>query len=553
MDSPQNEIAHHPAPVGKKFRRTLSCLSCQKRKVKCDRVKPCRACCIRGAPSECEFGVTKKDRHFMDQSDLIEQLQARVKELENRLLKQTGEVSTATDESPSSNENSPRINFASSAETKELTKNVGKTTPANVTYRPTVQSLLASSPSPEKILMEIFVGELINGFSPDPSDIHGRVFDLRSASEKRIFSPLLASGFGAASLTFIGQRDQHPKMIAAGHSQYSRTLKLLQSAVNHQEKCKSTEVLTAVVLLTIIEAFKQTSPGAVMKHQLGGLELLRIRTPYRHRSGLEQSLYIDLRMFWVTTAIASRRATFLANEDWKVVPWPENGPPKDMLHLLLDVAVDIPAFLGKYDELKTALRRGKLPKEELACTHHDVQATARELDQRLQLWHSLYALSYEHGFMTQAPANSISGDDKFPVLKCHDLSTGGIIEPTILIYPDLMLAVTVCLHRALRLVVAGNDDDGLVTVLRPHERYQLAVDICRSMRYYLHTVPGFLVSRIMFVLRVAFDTFSEGMIEKKFAQELFWYIGNKYRFPVFMNECAESATAVRAVDNSASG
>jgi hypothetical protein len=101
--------------------------------------------------------------------------------------------------------------------------------------------------------MEVFVGELINGFSPDPSSTHGRVFDLRSASERRIFSPLLASGFGAAALTFVGRRDEHPKITAAGNSQYNRLLRLLQGAVNHPEKSKSTEVLTVVVLLTIIE------------------------------------------------------------------------------------------------------------------------------------------------------------------------------------------------------------------------------------------------------------------------------------------------------------
>jgi hypothetical protein len=101
--------------------------------------------------------------------------------------------------------------------------------------------------------MEVFVGELINGFSPDPSNTHGRVFDLRSASERRIFSPLLASGFSAAALTFVGQRDEHPKITAAGSSQYNRLLRLLQWAVNNPEKSKSSEVLTVVVLLTIIE------------------------------------------------------------------------------------------------------------------------------------------------------------------------------------------------------------------------------------------------------------------------------------------------------------
>jgi hypothetical protein len=101
--------------------------------------------------------------------------------------------------------------------------------------------------------MEVFIGELINAFAPDPSNIHGRVFDLRSAAEKRIFSPLLAAGFDATALIFIGQRDQTQKFVTAGNNQYHRVLKLLQRIVNDPQQCKSTEALTMVVLLTVIE------------------------------------------------------------------------------------------------------------------------------------------------------------------------------------------------------------------------------------------------------------------------------------------------------------
>ncbi|CRG82717.1 hypothetical protein PISL3812_00061 [Talaromyces islandicus] len=524
-DSPQNETAPHLQPPAKKFRRTLSCLSCQKRKVK---------------------------------------LQTKVRDLEQRLIKQAGALPTASS-TPPLTESSPDGKCTTSTIDRKVPAEQKKSAPITAARRPMLKDLLASSPTPGKLLMEVFVGELINGFSPDPSSTHGRVFDLRSASERRIFSPLLSSGFSAAALIFVGQRDQHLKITAAGNSQYSKMLRLLQGAVNQPEKSKSTEVLTVVVLLTIIEAFKQTYPGAIMKHQLGGLEILRIRTPYRHRSGFERSLFVDLRMFWVsssvnendssanlisqvTTAIASRKKTFLANDDWKTVPWSGDGRQKDILHSLLDIAVDIPSFLGSYDTLKFAVRHKILPQDQVLSEQQRVQAAATELDRRLELWHSLCAVEYEHGYMTETSAHSITSNDEFPRFQCCDLCTNEIFVPTSLIYPDLMLAVSMCLYRALRLVVSGSSDDGLVTVLRPSERYRIAVDICRSMSYYLHAVPGFLVSRIMFVLRVAFDTFTDGMIEKTFVQELFAYIGNKYRFLVFMNNCSESSTAVRADD-----
>ncbi|KAF1990356.1 hypothetical protein K402DRAFT_417802 [Aulographum hederae CBS 113979] len=40
-------------------RQLLSCRQCRQRKVKCDRTKPCSACCARGLPQECQFIVAE--------------------------------------------------------------------------------------------------------------------------------------------------------------------------------------------------------------------------------------------------------------------------------------------------------------------------------------------------------------------------------------------------------------------------------------------------------------------------------------------------------------
>lgn len=228
------------------------------------------------------------------------------------------------------------------------------------------------------------------------------------------------------------------------------------------------------------------------------------------------------------------------------MPWTENGPHKDILHHLLDIAVDIPTFLSRYDSFKMDLANGKLSQSELVTAQNEIQSTATSIDQRLQFWHSMNALKYEYGYITEQSAEHYLENAEIPRLYCQNVSSGDIYQPPVLIYPDLLLATTMCLYRALRLVIAGGDQDGLITVLSSSDRYNLAVDICRSMPYYLKTVPGFLVSRLMFSLRVSFDTFSEGRMEREFIQQMFGYIGEKYRFRVFQNQCSESSTAVRA-------
>lgn len=258
-------------------------------------------------------------------------------------------------------------------------------------------------------------------------------------------------------------------------------------------------------------------------------------------------------MVQVTSAIVNRRPTFLANKEWKTVPWPENGPPKDILHHLLDVAVDIPAYLAAFDNFKAGLKQGTIATVDwISSKQIALWETATELDHRLQLWHSIHATTYSMGYVREVFEDTIrtsendrDGPWRMPRFQCRDLSTGELVTPSVLVYPDLLLGFSMILYWAFRLVLPAVDDSGLLPVLSTHERYELACNICRSMSYYVPRAPGMTISRVMFPLRVAFDTFSDGMEEKKFMGELFRYIGYKFRFPVFRNSCTDSAVAGR--------
>lgn len=48
-------------------------------------MKPCGACCLRGTPSECEYGGSKQDRHYIEQSVLIENLMHSCETLKQQL------------------------------------------------------------------------------------------------------------------------------------------------------------------------------------------------------------------------------------------------------------------------------------------------------------------------------------------------------------------------------------------------------------------------------------------------------------------------------------
>jgi hypothetical protein len=223
------------------------------------------------------------------------------------------------------------------------------------------------------------------------------------------------------------------------------------------------------------------------------------------------------------------------------VPWPADGPPKDILQRLLDIAVDIPAYLSQIDIFLAQLQRGSTGASspaELVPLQTTIWEQALELQTRLHMWKAMYADTYAKG----APREEIDepSADGFPVFRCRDPNTLQVLPAQVLVYPDILLATAMCFYWALGLVVSATDD-GLTSVLGQAERYQYACNICRSAKYLIQNIPGCLVSRLMFMLRTAFDTFSDGMIEKEFMTELFLFIGRKLEFPVFSNQCTSSS------------
>ncbi|RAH57924.1 C6 finger domain protein [Aspergillus piperis CBS 112811] len=531
----------------KKIRPTYSCLNCHKRKVKCDRVKPCGACCLRGTPSECEYGTSKRDRHYIQQSALIENLLRSCENLKQQLAeaRQLANLPAIKDEDgslPSSqalysikeSDNSVEDGDDSLDELDLSSKAADNQSLAS----PNTVALEGQRTRKEtNALIEFYVERLVTDFSPP--QVSGTIA-LREARSLRVFSPILCSAFEAASLTFAGRRDGNRSVEVAGHSRYLRVLRSLQHALYDPQQGKSTEVLVVVLLATIIEAFKQTSKDSLLKHQLGGLELLRTRTPYRHRHGIERSLYVDLRMYWVTAALVHRKPTFLAEKDWLTVPWPGDGPAKDILQRLLDVAVHIPGYLAQVDEFSALLKGGNKPPSELVNMQSAIWERATELQGLLQVWKNMYADTYPSGGPWEENPSEADPTDDFPKFRCRNPSTMQVIVGQNIMYPDLLLATSMTFYWALGLIISITDP-GLVSVLGLQERYQYACNICRSMKYYTQNIPGCLISRVMFILRTAFDNFADGMVEKESMAEIFTYIGRKFELPVFSNKCTSSS------------
>ncbi|KAL3251038.1 hypothetical protein ABHI18_010866 [Aspergillus niger] len=335
---------------------------------------------------------------------------------------------------------------------------------------------------------------------------------LRQARPMRLISPTVLVAFEAASLLFVGKRYEQRVCEVAGNAKYQIVLSMLRNDLEDEYKTLSTELLLAVFLAIVIETTQETSQNFLPLHQYGGLHILQRRTPFRHSKGLEQSIFIDLRLYWVTAALACCEPTFMADKEWLTVPWLSSAPDKDILHQLLDIAVEIPGWLFRSRKLEGSAKDSTDLAEQVA-----VRKQSNVLQERLRCW------VFTNVVVPDRIPEEESGDDmntavNDPVFEFYMMSAGSHVVARNLRYPDLLLATSMCLYWALSIIIMTRAEPRSHNVLA--ERYVYACNICRSMKFYVCHAPRCLVVHMMFAFRTACETFQLGTVERESAEAL---------------------------------
>lgn len=226
-----------------------------------------------------------------------------------------------------------------------------------------------------------------------------------------------------------------------------------------------------------------------------------------------------------------RSPSFLAFEEWKTIPWSAGTTTKDILHHLLDLAVEIPALLSLFDELEVAYGSAGLSTREVHLKQARLWNGVADLTSRYAQWKHDWADAYPDGppreVESQEQQQQQTGSYKFPIFRCYDLRTGAIVQPTTFVYPDLRLAQTMCLFYTTRLILSTVDTRPVDRVT-PAQQYELACGICRSLEWYIRTAPGNMINRLAFPVRVAWEAFPDGGPERQFIHEVLQLVERRH-------------------------
>jgi hypothetical protein len=227
----------------------------------------------------------------------------------------------------------------------------------------------------------------------------------------------------------------------------------------------------------------------------------------------------------VVGALVCRSPTFLAQEEWKTIPWSTGSSSKDLLQHLLDVVVNIPSVLAQFDSLVEASKTGSMSCSEANHQQTILWASSAGIKHCLQQWKREWADTYPFGQPYEVPTRNedstafVISCNQLPTFRCRDLTTMRIVTPTMMAYPDPRMALAQCMYYASLLMLSGVDTKP--GEVRLDEQYSLACLICRSMEYCMKVLLGGHINRVLFPLRVAYDILPDGDIEREWVTEVF--------------------------------
>ncbi|KAJ5708791.1 transcriptional regulator family: Fungal Specific TF [Penicillium malachiteum] len=586
-------------------RQSRSCKVCRIRKVKCDRVKPCHACCAHGYPSKCVYeNIPDEEARPITQAEEIRNLRAEIRELRTKVderrdgsgdqelerLDQLEGLFESIRSAPSSvvdqlvreirsahggvkrslvkvgpwegheayegydytggsrrsvipirrstRDSSWEVNFNDPLQNEddengELEERMSLSSGSESGSSGTISVMSMQRPA-----VDIFVERFVDAFSPEVDIKSGRAGALRAAAEIRMFSPLISDAFEAVSVAFFGRSVQNKEIEASGFRLYPRVLRGLQDALIDPERSKSEATLVTVTLLLAFESVERTTHSGVPAHVRGAVRLIEHRGPENHMYGVEHLLFTELRPYWIGGAMATRQPSFLAREEWKTIPWSAGTTTKDILHHLLDLAAEVPALLAQSDQFQEAQESSVMGAQEMTVKQAALWNGITDLTGRFYQWHRDWVECYPDGPPQEAEQK---GDQGFPIFRRRDLRTGAVYAATKLIYPNLLLAQTMCVYYAVRLILSSIDTRPVdrVSLL---EKYELGCGICRTYEFYILTAPGNMINRLAFPTRVAWEAFPDGGPERAFMAEVLSLVERRHSLGLWGGNMSELST-----------
>uniref|UniRef100_A0A8H7K370 Uncharacterized protein n=1 Tax=Bionectria ochroleuca TaxID=29856 RepID=A0A8H7K370_BIOOC len=231
-----------------------------------------------------------------------------------------------------------------------------------------------------------------------------------------------------------------------------------------------------MMCLALSEALFPVAPNSWFIHLRAISEVMQSCKPEAFSVGIPHKLFTGIRPLLILEAMASEKATFLASDEWKTIPFQHNGPSS--MQGFLSQAATIPEIMQKADLLNVET----LEKDGI---HRLIELS----DIATQLEASAITFEIEPNAPAYWPSSQRSNvaGNGYPHLCFSDLNAANA-------FTHLWAFEIVCLSKITELQTAfpclenmGDSYFGDDILIKPNMRRQrcvdLAINICQSMKY----------------------------------------------------------------------
>ncbi|OAP61507.1 hypothetical protein AYL99_03710 [Fonsecaea erecta] len=162
----------------------------------------------------------------------------------------------------------------------------------------------------------------------------------------------LADAFSALSISRVGQGHKDVRLVHESAKFYGKALKELQLALFDSQRMHSDHVLMACMLLGLYEVFEgpALNSRSWLAHASGAARLIQLRGAGRHQNWYAHHPFLASRIPTIYAAILQRKATYLATEEWRTIPW--EFQHRTYFDRMVDLGTLIPGIMEKFDILR---------------------------------------------------------------------------------------------------------------------------------------------------------------------------------------------------------
>lgn len=153
----------------------------------------------------------------------------------------------------------------------------------------------------------------------------GTVLWLAELALRPTLSVALTWAIRAISTSQLARKAGDGRLIDTSRQMYGKALLKLSSALLDSEEGLSSDTLSATVLLSFYEIFNCTDRYSWIKHAGGAAQLIKIRGPERHRSGVGRLVFTACRVSIIMDSFQKQVPCFLDEPSWRKLCWDIRG------------------------------------------------------------------------------------------------------------------------------------------------------------------------------------------------------------------------------------